>query len=93
MPRLSLYARQHIVVLATEYTYSYGRIRKELAKESIEVSISAIYRLLEKHRQSNLKKFDTYVYVYLNIKFNDDFISKVFRYTWDFYVTNLTGDY
>ena len=52
MPRLSLYARQRIVVLATEYTYSYGRIRKELAKESIEVSISAIYRLLKKYRQT-----------------------------------------
>ena len=52
MPRLSLYARQRIVVLATEYTYSYSRIRKELAKESIEVSISAIYRLFKKYRQT-----------------------------------------
>ena len=46
------YTRQCIVLLASN-NYSYRRIKAELARDSIEVSILAIYRLKRKYRQTN----------------------------------------
>ena len=52
MPKLSFYARQRIVVLAIDH--SYRKIKQELAKESIKVSILGIHRSLKKYHQTKL---------------------------------------
>ena len=53
MPRLSKYVRQQIIVLLTEKGLSNIEIKKELANELIEVSTSAIYRLIKKYKETN----------------------------------------
>ena len=53
MPRLLKYVRQQIIVLLTEKGLSNIEIKKELANELIEVSTSAIYRLIRKYKETN----------------------------------------